>query len=397
MKVLHLTTSLGGGAGIASVRVNNALKSIGVESTILSRNSFDGSHKLSSVLRLVSSTNTFLQSRIVQKSHDLVTPLSVNVLDIKSKILDSADIIHVHSYYNLLNVSLLKAFVAMHKPIFFTLHDQRLFTGGCHYSRDCSNYLRNCSHCPQVKTPFQFLVKSSFINQESIFTNSNNIELISPSIWLKNVAKESKILSKIPIRVLKNPIPKIFFEYPINVNKKADTIRIAFIAAHIDNPYKGLNIFIKAVNTIASLKNAKITIVLIGEGGDVIFNPSVQIERSTVDSDVKMAEILSTVDLLVVPSSQDNSPSVISEALCMGITVLGSRTGGITEILDEFRMPTFTVGDYGQLASKIMELTEFKRKEEIREQSKAYFSEEIIAKKLYEIYKEAIIKYKSLH
>ena len=397
MKVLHLTTSLVGGAGIASVRVNKALNLIGVESTILSRNSFIQSSKLSSILTLFSSANTFVQSKVVQKSHDLVTPLSVNVLNINSKILNLADIIHIHSYYNLLNSSLLKALVAMHKPIFFTLHDQRLFTGGCHYSRECNNYFKNCSHCPQVKTPFQFLVKNSFLNQESIFANANNIELISPSIWLKDLAKGSKVLGGTPINVLRNPIPRIFSEYPINHNRKQDELRIAFIAAQIDNPYKGLNVFIQAVNKIAKMNKAKITVVLIGKGREVIFDPLVKIQRNTAASDVDMAKILSKVDLLVVPSNQDNSPSVIGEALSMGVTVLGSRTGGITEILDEFRMPTFVVGDYGQLASKILDITEFKRKEEIRQQSKEYFSEEAIARKLLDFYKEALIKCEALH
>jgi glycosyltransferase involved in cell wall biosynthesis len=392
VKVIHLTTSLGGGAGIASVRINNALNLIGVESTILSRSSINVGSKMGSVNRLISSANTVLQSKIVQKSSDLVTPLSIKVLDINLKLLQSADIIHVHSYYNFLNISSLKDLVAMRKPLFFTLHDQRLFTGGCHYARDCSNYLKTCSHCPQVKTPFQLLVKSSFNKQESIFENATNIEIISPSIWLSDIAKTSKILGKIPIKVLKNPIPRIFFEYPMNINRKTDTIKIAFIAAHMNNPYKGLNIFIQAINKIARMKKIKFSVVLIGEGGRVTFDASVQIERSTVNSDLKMAEMLSTVDLLVVPSNQDNSPSVIGEALSMGITVVGSRTGGITEILDDFRMPTFKVGEHDDLANKIMNLTELRQKEKIREQSKKYFSEEIIADKLFKIYKEAIIK-----
>jgi len=397
MKVLHLTTSLSGGAGIASARVNNALNLIGVDSTILSRNSFIDHSKLSSIQTLFSSANTLLQSKVLQNSNDLVTPLSVNIIDRNANILNSADLIHVHSYYNFLNTSLLKFLVAMRKPIFFTLHDQRLFTGGCHYSRDCNNYLRNCSQCPQVKTPFRFLVKNSFQNYESIFADAKNIVLISPSIWLKDKAKESKILRNIPIKVLKNPIPRIFSQYPINLNSKQDELRIAFIAAQIDNPYKGLSVFIQAVNKIASINRAKITVVLIGKGGDVIFDPLVQIQRSTVASDEEMAKVLSEIDILVVPSSQDNSPSVIGEALCMGVTVLGSRIGGITEILDEFRMPTFVVGEYGQLASKILDITEFKRKEEIREKSKEYFSEESIARKLLGFYQEAILKCEALY
>jgi len=397
MKVLHLTTSLSGGAGIATVRINNALNLIGVDSDILSRNSLNANSKFSSILTIASSANTVLQSKILQKSDDLVTPLSINFLDINSKIINLADLIHIHSYYNLLNTSFLKSLVAIQKPIFFTLHDQRLFTGGCHYSRDCSNYLNNCSRCPQVKSPFQFLVKSSFMKQKSIFMDTNNIEIISPSFWLKDVAKKSKILADFPIRVLKNPIPRIFFEYPIKSRRKTDELKIAFIAAQINNPYKGINVFIQAVNKIAAEQKTKITVVLIGQGRNVRFNPLVQINRHTAASDIQMAELLSEVDLLVVPSNQDNSPSVVGEALSMGLTVLGSRTGGITEILDEFKMPTFMVGESDQLARRILEMTEFTQKEEIREQSKKYFSEEIIAKKLLEFYKESLNKYKTTY
>jgi hypothetical protein len=141
MKVLHLTTSLNGGAGLAAVRVHNALNLVGIESTILSQSNFTGSYKLGLLNKFKSSTNTFVQSRFIQKSRDLVTPLSVNTLDVKSKFLDLADVIHVHSYYNLLSKASLKDLVSASKPVFFTLHDQRLFTGGCHYSRTCNNFL----------------------------------------------------------------------------------------------------------------------------------------------------------------------------------------------------------------------------------------------------------------
>ena len=42
-----------------------------------------------------------------------------------------------------------------------------------------------------------------------------------------------------------------------------------------------------------------------------------------------MASLLSTIDLVIVPSSQDNSPSVIGEALAVGVPVMGSDVGGI--------------------------------------------------------------------
>jgi glycosyltransferase involved in cell wall biosynthesis len=235
------------------------------------------------------------------------------------------------------------------------------------------------------------LIKKSFIDQEAIFSNVNNVRLISPSTWLKNVVNESKILSKLPITVIKNPVPQIFFDYPVVSNSNATTIKIAFIATSLDNPYKGFKVFVKAVNKVASIRSEEITVILIGKGGDAEFNSKVRVERNMAQNDLAMVKLLSTVDLLIVPSNQDNSPSVIGEALSMGITVLGSEIGGIPEILNEFNMPTFAVGEHDQLANKILELGQFKQKEEIRKQAKRYFSGEIIAGKLLEIYSQALI------
>lgn len=391
MKVVHLTTSLSGGAGIASVRVNDALNLVGIESKILSRENYPKSKKLTSVRRLMSSTNTVFQSKFVQNSNDLVTPFSVNFLDIHSELLSLADIVHIHSYYNLLNDSFLKNLVSIPKVVFFTMHDQRLFTGGCHYSRECTNYLNHCGNCPQVNIPFHYLIKKSFINQQAIFSSATNVRLISPSFWLKSIASESKILSKVPIRVIRNPIPRIFFDYPITSHSNKDTIRIAFVAANINNPYKGFKTFVEAINKIAITNRRRVTVMLVGKGGDAAFNSNVYVEKVVAQNDLEMAELLSLVDLLVVPSNQDNSPSVIGEALSMGITVLGSQIGGIPEILNEFGMPTFKVGECNELSEKILELGEFRKKEEIREKSKKYFSEEVIANNLLEFYTEALV------
>jgi glycosyltransferase involved in cell wall biosynthesis len=392
MRVIHLATSLDGGAGIAALRINEALKIIGVESEILSRNNFfakkSGLFKLGILKKLTSSVNTLFQSKIVQKTDDLVTPQSISVLDFK--LLDSADLIHVHSYYNLLSYSDIMSLTKIGKPVFFTMHDQRLFTGGCHYSRECNQYLIDCSNCPQVNDKFKLIVSRSFLKQKAAFANAKNITITSPSIWLKKNATESQILNKIPIHVVKNPIPRIYFEHPINLYKEKDSLKIAFIATNLLNPYKGLDVFIKSLNKLVTLTTKKITVVVAGHGDDIKFDARIIVERVIVKGDSAMAKFLSTVDILVVPSTQDNSPSVIGEALSMGVTVIGSNTGGITEILTDFEMPIFPVNDHENLATIILNLKQVSNRSQIREKSKYYFSEEIIANKLLNLYSKTI-------
>ena len=65
MKVLHLATSEFGGAGIAAVRMNEALKTIGVDSALISRDG-DDSKYFSKLDNIKSSTLTFLQQKLIQ-------------------------------------------------------------------------------------------------------------------------------------------------------------------------------------------------------------------------------------------------------------------------------------------------------------------------------------------
>ena len=85
MKILHLATSMGGGAGRAALRIKTAQNHFGIEATIQSRDAIQlsGSGELtpfqiSPLKQIESSTLTFLQSKFIQNSNDLVTPLSIS-------------------------------------------------------------------------------------------------------------------------------------------------------------------------------------------------------------------------------------------------------------------------------------------------------------------------------
>jgi glycosyltransferase involved in cell wall biosynthesis len=400
MKIVQLATSLSGGAGIAALRMSNALNCVGEDSMIISR---DGiittgssdviSTKINSLKRLESAAITLSQSNILQKNNDLVTPWSMNTLKISKKVFERTDIIHIHAYYNFLSSSSLRKILALGKPTLFTLHDQRLFTGGCHYSRACNNFKANCTSCPQVRKPFARIVKKSLSKQRNLFRYISNVELVSPSHWLANYAKKASISRDLPIHVVKNPIPKIFFETKVSEQKTSDGLfRVAFIATNLQNPYKDLTIFTKAINECSKLLSRKICVVLVGKGVIPNFEPTVQIEHVQPRTESEMVLLLSTIDLVIVPSNQDNSPSVIGEALAMGVPVIGSDAGGIPEILRNFQMPIFSVGDVKQLTELVIHWKPQINREIIREKARKEFSEEVVGRELSNIYLEFQMK-----
>jgi len=394
MKIVQLATSLSGGAGIAALRMSNALNIIGEDSTIISRDrilttgkSDIISTKINLLKRLESSAVTLSQSKMLQKNNDLVTPWSINTSKIKMEVFEQADIIHIHAYYNFLNNSSLRKILDLGKPTLFTLHDQRLFTGGCHYSRECNNFQDDCTACPQVRKPFAHIVKRSFSKQKDLFGYVKNVELVSPSHWLANYAKKGVISKDLPIHVIKNPIPKIFFETKVPEQKKLDGLfRVAFIATNLQNPYKDLPVFTEAINEYSRVSSRKICVVLVGSGVIPNFEPTVQIENIQPSSESEMVLLLNTIDLVIVPSSQDNSPSVIGEALAVGVPVIGSDAGGIPEILRNFQMPVFPVGDVKQLTELITNWKPQIDREVTRGKAKKEFSEEVVGQELLNIY-----------
>ena len=47
-------------------------------------------------------------------------------------------IIHLHNWFNLITMPFLEKILQSNFRVVVTLHDQRFFTGGCHYSLDCT-------------------------------------------------------------------------------------------------------------------------------------------------------------------------------------------------------------------------------------------------------------------
>jgi glycosyltransferase involved in cell wall biosynthesis len=121
---------------------------------------------------------------------------------------------------------------------------------------------------------------------------------------------------------------------------------IGFISANLNNPYKGLHILIEALNPfVTNYPKNSFDLLLVGNGDVPMSSGNFGIRRVISGSDEEMISIINEMDLLVVPSIEDNSPSVIGEAVAAGVPVIGSRVGGITELLAEMDLPLFQPGD----------------------------------------------------
>lgn len=363
IRVVHLVTSLYGGAGIAARRTHEALLSAGVDSKLFSLTGVKPEYKSAETIerrklnRFISSASTFLQARFVQNSERLVTAISLGNLKLDFLVKKDFDVIHIHSFYNLVSIKQIKEFATAFpdKKIFVTLHDERVLTGGCHYARSCVQNQNSCDQCPQVRPLFRALVHNQFIQSTISFRGLDNLTLIAPSSWIALKARISKVTSDLNCVVVRNPVPDQFFEKHRS-NSGASKKEICFISANLNNELKGLNTLITSLNRI-KLEHPKLEfkVCFVGKGMANGLDKEIEYKTISSESDSQTAEFLTKTDLLVVPSIEDNLPSTMLEALAVGIPVVGARVGGITEVLEKANQRLFEAGNANQLSEAILE------------------------------------------
>lgn len=395
MRIAHIATSSNGGAGIAALRISRAQNEQGIDSVVYSGNTSGMFQKLNPGIQLSKSVNksilskfiTLTQKTLVQRDRKLVTPISLSTVRDLGQIIQNSDLIHIHASYNLLNLRDFFKF-ADRKPVVVTLHDERMFTGGCHYSMDCQEFKRACSKCPQVRLPFRPLVRNQLHEANSLFELKGGFTFVSPSEWLKAKAQGSLVLQGKNIIHIYNPIPSTFAPQELKNYPQDDSIRIGFFAGDLSNPYKGLNTLLSALNLV--IKHRSVNLLLFGKGKIINVDPKVKVIRSQFQGDESAHNAYNMCDLVVVPSLADNSPSVVSEALMCGVPVVGSKIGGIPEVLNQFGFPTFEVGNARDLSEIIMNFDYKKDRTSISKRAKTLFSFERSALSHLSLYNQLI-------
>ena len=138
------------------------------------------------------------------------------------------DVIHlhnIHGYY--VNVTVLFDYLRQcGKKIIWTLHDCWSFTGHCTHMDfvGCDKWKKQCFNCPQKKSyPKSDLFdrsKLNYIEKKKLFTNIDNLCIVTPSYWLAGLVRES-FLKDYPVSVIHNGIDtSVFKPVPSDIRMK---------------------------------------------------------------------------------------------------------------------------------------------------------------------------------
>lgn len=331
LKIVHLSTSHSGGAGIAARRLHRNLLLAGVQSYFVSiakpayslgKNESKVVRKLQS--RIFGAINTKLSKKLSNVTYiTLMSIVSVKARTLKKFGPPNSTVFHIHNWFNLINLKELSKLLNLGYKVVFTLHDQRLFTGGCHYSLNCNKFEIDCNSCPVLPAQLNFIPQINLKRASKVFSKySSQAVVIAPSYWIHNLAKKSQLLKNLKIYLVANVHGQIESEGYARKqeykNSQKDKIYIGVASAEKNSIIKGGLILTQVKNLLIQNKlNAEIVYL-----------------ADLKNSEGKTAAFWGLIDYLLVPSVLDNSPNVIHEAKMLGIPVIATNVGGIGELLN---------------------------------------------------------------
>ncbi len=262
------------------------------------------------------------------------------------------DVIHlhnIHGYY--INIEILFDYLRRcNKRIIWTLHDCWPFTGHCSYFdfAACDKWKTGCYNCPQKKEYPQSLVmdnsKKNYEKKKKIFGSVPNLTIVTPSVWLKNLVKES-FLKEYDVEVINNGINlEVFKPQESELRKKysIEDKKIILGVAAIWDRRKGLDYFTE----LSKKLDDSYKVVVIGISDEQLkMLPDNVLGITKTNSITELAQWYSLADVFVNPTLEDNYPTTNLEAIACGTPVITFNTGGSVE----------SAGVYGKIVEKSAE------------------------------------------
>lgn len=220
-----------------------------------------------------------------------------------------------------------------------TLHDVQLVTPSGLIIKDKENSLEH-----------KFFKAIGYVKAMRYLMGSPDI-IISPSKFLLDFYERSKFFPKSKKVILPNPIKNL-----LNITKQSSyNLELVFLGQV--NRSKGV---LDLIDNFKKIKHKHIRLHIVGVGTDMtkakrLAGKDKRIVWHGWLPSAQLVPLLAKMDVLVVPSlCYENSPTVIYEALAMGIPVLAADIGGVAELIQEgYNGWVFPAGDFVTMNKKV--------------------------------------------
>lgn len=346
MKISTINISdANGGAARAAYRLHHALRTNGIDSTMFVNYNINDDWTVKGPITKREKLFTKIRPRLISpfvktlktKNFVIHSPSILPSSLVKIFNQNDSDIIHLHWVQNemlsIADIGLIK------KPLVWTLHDMWGFCGAEHYTEDFrwrDGYLTN--NRPDYESGFD-------LNRWTALRKLKNwkkpINIVSPSNWLADCAKNSILMKDWSISVIPNAIDTNIWQ-PINKSIARKILQLPTNAPLIlfgamggsKDPRKGFDLLKSALNHLRG-QFTGIEVVVFGQlPAKTPENIGFPIHYTGhMYDEVSLRLLYSASDALIIPSRQDNLPNTGIEAHACGTPVIAFDTCGLSDIV----------------------------------------------------------------
>lgn len=349
MKPVLLNTYDWGGAGIATRRILDGLRKIGVDATMLVQHSRSDDPKVvgpESHLRRAYSVGRIATDSLPSWLYrEREGNFSFNWLpdDINRQLQKlNPDIVHLNwigeGFFRV------KSIGEMPAPVVWRLPDMWAFTGGCHYSGDCNKYKDRCGACPRLGSNRERDVSRWTWKRKAESWREKEITIVAPSTWLAEVAGESSLFSDRRIEVIPNALDTSVFQ-PVEATEIYDRFnldsekKIVLFGAQFatSDPRKGFDLVQESLIDLSERHiNDDVQLVVFGgsEPNEEIGLPIPVTYVGYIQDNEDLVKLYSAADVMVVPSRYEGFGQTVSEALACATPVVAFDASGPRDIVD---------------------------------------------------------------
>lgn len=345
------TSDITGGAAIVSLRLVEALRSLGHDAMMLVVNRRGKeSHYVKPLLPGYSNgtfqfyaerLEIFLNNGFNRRDLFKVSTASSGHYVSHLKEIREADAIML-GYVNqgFLSLREIDRLAASGKPVVWTMHDQWCMTGICHIAGRCDHFKHCCGDCPLLhwrKSPHDISWKIRK-RKQVIYDRHKNLKFVAVSNWLASQASVSSLLGDRPVNIIPNAF--LIPESPsLNTERRAPVILMG--AARLDDDIKNLPLAIEALNRIYAKSEAGevekgVKVKFFGNIRDRSILDSLQmpfIELGEIDHS-QIFEEMNHARVILSTSRFEMLPTTIIEGLAWGCVAVATCNGGQSDIID---------------------------------------------------------------
>jgi len=334
----HVTFSKTGGAGIVAQTLANAQKTLGHDVQL--HTVIDADLRTDPLrkpeLTLAAAADNWLVSS--QGEPTLFSPLRANLQTLNMSKIRVDSIVHLHWVTGVLNQHALKNLLESGRKVVWTMHDMNPFTGGCHHSHSCKNFVSDCANCPQARSVFRKKVTIN-LQKKRLTQRYLNLRIVSPSIWMSNQASISSVFREQERSVVPNAIDDVFFAETnkLEARKKIGIPLTDFvcvvIAKDLSDPNKNIDFVIRALEQVSVSTQRPLALLLIGKNGSSYSSSTISL-HSVGELNVRdIPDAACVADVLLSGSIAESAGMTIAECAAMGIPSIALENGGTSSLI----------------------------------------------------------------